>query len=122
MNIGEVIVTGACIILIVVSLVIGIEHITPMLVKGSFDQICRSYMLIAEAHNGLTTDDIKMLEQELTEKGLKDIAIHFPARDMSKRGKLMHCEVSCDYESWGHMRKPIRFVYRTSFLARRIVE
>lgn len=128
MGADNVVVLAFALVVLLVFSAIFVEQMTPMFAKARFDELCRNYLLIAEANNGLTGNQQKKLSTELEEMGLQDIQIRIQARDQIARRGMMDLIVRCKYvySSIGSLfdrtSKELAFHFERGFLARRIVE
>lgn len=128
MNADNVVVMAICLAVLLVFLVVFVEHMAPMFMKARFDEVCRNYLLIAEANNGLDSAQRTRLKDELSSLGLKNISINVSEKDSVARRRIMQLEVECLYE-YGSLvdlfkreDRNLSFVFDRRFLARRIVQ
>ncbi len=105
-----------------------VEHISPMFSKARFDELCRDYLLRAEAQNGLSSSDIDALEEKLKNMGLEDIEIEVNTINSVARRNVMKLNVTCRYiynailNLQNREERNLVFSFERHFMARRIVE
>lgn len=128
MGTDHVVVLVFSLVILILFTAIIVDYISPMFLKTGFDELCRHYLLIAEAGNGLSKSQRKALEEELTAMGLKDIKINVAEQDTIARRKEYVLQIECKY-SMNVMKKifirsteELTFKFENGFLARRIVE
>lgn len=128
MGVDNIVVTAFALVVLLLFSAVFIEHIAPMFAKARFDELCRSYLLVAEANNGLTRTQITQLGDELSKMGLVDITIKVDDKDSVARRKLMSLDVECKYvfhtmvDFLHRGEKELLFTFERHFMARRIVE
>ncbi|HAS72956.1 MAG TPA: hypothetical protein DCS67_02295 [Clostridiales bacterium UBA8960] len=107
--------------------VFSIDLLSPLFFKWEFDEICRMYLLMAEANNGLSVAMRTELERALDELDLTEITIVCDDYGALKRGNVSAMEVQATFGSnqfvslFNRTEKKVRFVFKQNFLARKIV-
>ncbi len=128
MGIDHFLVMGVGIAILVVFSAVFVEYISPMFSKAQFDEICRDYLLRAEASNGLSASDIESLEESLEKMGLEDIEIDISETNSVARRSVMKISIRCHYifnaivDLGSRKEKDLVFSFERHFMARRIVE
>lgn len=128
MGTDQVIVATVILAVIVVFTIISIEYMSPMFIKLAFDRVCRDYLLIAEANNGLSLLHKKQLEEKLLDLGLESVSIKAPAEGSVTRRSLMTVNISGRLEHSNFValfkreKRSISLNFDRSFLTRLIVE
>lgn len=127
MGIDQVVVMGVLIVVLMALFVMTFDFMLPMLTKLQYDAICRKYVLIAEASNGLSEHEVNALKNELTQLGMKEIDVTCGGPNQVKRGEKNEFKVEADYAaSWfislfRREEKIQKMVFQQSFLSRKIV-
>jgi len=127
MGIDQVVVIGVLIIILMALFVTAIDYLIPVIIKIEFDSICRNYVLIAEAQNGLTFDDIEKLKSEIEALGLTPITVNIGLINESKRGSINAFQVESIYQNnyfislFKRGQNEIRFIFEQDFLSRKII-
>jgi hypothetical protein len=127
MNIDQVIVLGFTLVIFMAVFVFSIDLLSPLFFKWEFDEICRMYLLMAEANNGLSVAMRTELERALDELDLTEITIVCDDYGALKRGNVSAMEVQATFGSnqfvslFNRTEKKVRFVFKQNFLARKIV-
>lgn len=128
MGTDHVVVLSFSLVVLILFTVIIVDYIAPLFLKTRFDDLCRHYLLIAEASNGLSKKHRQTLEEELEKLGLQDIKITVKEQDTIARRKEYLLRVECRYDMnvmkqiWIRSTEEVVFKFENGFLARRIVE
>lgn len=128
MGTDQVLVFAVLLAVLVSFTVMGIEFIAPIITKSGFDHLCRDYMLIAEANNGLSSSHKKKFEEKLADIGVEQITVNVAGEGSVKRREILNFEVRAVFRYSGlhslfeRKAKEIKFNFRKSFLARIIEE
>ncbi len=128
MGADNVVVLAFALVVLLLFSAVFVEYIAPMYKKAHFDEICRRYLLIAEANNGLTARQMNELRKEIEALGLTDITISTDFKDAVARRNIMTLDIECRYvystpaELLRRETKELIFKFARHFLARRIVE
>ncbi len=128
MGIDHLLVMGVGLAILVVFSAVFVEYISPMFSKAHFDEICRDYVLRAEAENGLSSSDRKSLEEKLEKMGLENIEIDITEINSVARRSVMKISIKCHYifnaivDLGSRKEKDLVFSFERHFMARRIVE
>lgn len=128
MGTDYVVVLAFSLVILILFAVIIVDYIAPMFLKTRFDDLCRHYLLIAEANNGLSKRHRQSLKEELEKMGLRDIKITVDEQDTISRRKEYLLKVECKYsmnimkQVWVRNAEEFVFKFENGFLARRIVE
>lgn len=128
MGADNVVVLAFALVVLVLFSAVFVEYIAPMYKKAHFDEICRNYLLIAEANNGLTALQQERLLQEIESLGLTDVDINISSKDSVARRAIMSLDIECRYiysspaEFLRRETRELIFKFARYFVARRIVE
>lgn len=127
MSIDQIVVLGFTLVIFIAVFVFSIDIMAPLIIKLEFDEICRMFILLAEANNGMT-DTMRMdLESALHEINLTDISIMCDDYGTLKRGNISEMEVEATFRSnqfltlFKRSEKQVRFIFKQNFFARKIV-
>lgn len=127
MGVDHVVVLAFALIFLLLFSALFVEQIAPMFKKAQFDELCRNYLLIAEANNGLTSKQKAELVKELESLGLDEIKIAVDDKDTIARRKELSLKVQGIYrlnvivDFLRREERKIVFGFERHFLARRIV-
>lgn len=127
MGIDQVVVIAFTIVVFLALFVFSIDLLDPWIAKLAFDEVCRMYILLAESNNGLTDVMKQELESELANLSLMEVTIGCDDSGNIKRGERSELEVEASYTTrrfaslFKRETQSIRFFFRQSFVARRIV-
>ena len=127
MGMDQVVVMGVLIIVLITLFVMTFDFLVPLMTKLEYDAVCRKYMLLAEAHNGLRATDKADLEMELIDMGLAEINIECGLQNQMKRGEKNEFRVESTYaSSWfttlfKRSEKQQKMVFHQTFMARKII-
>lgn len=127
MGVDQAVVFGVLIVILMVLLVSVFDFAEPLLLRGQFDEVCRQYVLCAEAGNGLKPAEIEDLRQALEALNIQSISFEGSQMTTVERGKFYTFRVSGTYEM--HKRTalftrtsvPVELVFERQFLARRVI-
>lgn len=128
MGTDNVVVLAFSLVILILFTAVIVDYISPMFLKTRFDELCRHYLLIAEANNGLSSSHRKELEKDLINLGLKDIRIKVDGQDTVARRKEYILSVECKYamnvmkQIFVRGSEDLVLKFENGFLARRIVE
>ncbi len=120
-------VMGVLIIVIITLFVMTFDFLVPLMTKLEYDAVCRKYMLLAEAHNGLRATDEAEMEMELTNMGFDEVIIECGSQNQLKRGEKNEFRVESTYNSswfftlFKRSEKQQKMVFHQTFMARKIV-
>ena len=121
------VVMGVLIIVLIALFVMTFDFLVPLMTKLEYDAVCRKYMLLAEAHNGLRAIDKTDLEMELKDLGFVDIVVECGSHNQLKRGEKNEFKVESTYaSSWfftlfKRSDKQQKMVFHQTFMARKII-
>ncbi len=87
MDVGKVVTSLMGALLIILSLMAAVFYLIPLYQKIQLDEVCREYTYMINVGEGMNTTQRETLKTELSEIGLKDVAIECP-----DSGELMRRE------------------------------
>lgn len=127
MGIDQVIVAGIVIIIVISVCLVFFDFLMPLYVKQQFEHLCRTYVLIAESENGLSTDKSNQLKDRITTLGVENIVITAQNINEVKRNETIEIKVEGQYVVSGitalfkRENKIMSFSFESEVYARRIV-
>lgn len=127
MGVDQVVVTGVTIVILMTLFVMAFDYLIPVVLKIEFDAICRNYVLVAEAQNGLSSEDITKLKGEIEALGLLFLNLNCSEINASKRGSINAFRVEGIYQNKHFISiferdyQEIQFIFEQEFLSRKIV-
>ena len=127
MSIENTIILGISLIIICILFVSLFEYLLPMFVKLEFDDVCRTYFLIAEENNGLNAKEVDAITSQLSKMKIKDIKITCNGPNTARKGELSKIEIVGTYEYSGFLTlfkkttKVVQLIFQKDYLARKIV-
>lgn len=128
MGVDQVVVLAVVLSVLMMFFAVSVDYLIPMFQKTMFDQLCRDYLIIAEANNGLTQQQVSEFKARLESSGLGEIQIRFSEKDQVARREVITFSVRAVYSIHGIVdlfRRDTRrfpFQFERDFIARRIVE
>lgn len=127
MSIDQVVVIAFTIVIFLALFVFSIDLLDPLMTKLDFDEVCRMYVLIAESNNGLDNAMKEALIRDLERMRFEEITIECEGVGVLKRGDISELEVEASYKTsrfatlFRRERQSVRFSFKQSFIARKIV-
>lgn len=127
MSIDQVVVIAFTIVIFLALFVFSIDLLDPLITKLDFDEVCRIYVLLAESNNGLDNSMKEALRQDLEKMNFEDISVSCEGVGLLKRGDISALEVEASYKTsrftslFKRETQSIRFLFKQSFIARKIV-
>lgn len=127
MGIEQAIVTGVAIVIVIVLFLIFMDYLHPLYIQHQFQEICRMYVLIAEAENGLSSNAYKNLKYDLEEIGVKVIEMNIDVIGSVKRLDQINFKVRGEVFVAGFKslyereEKAVELLYEASQIARRVL-
>jgi hypothetical protein len=127
MGIEQVTIMGVIIIVLMVIIVLSFDLVIPMVLKLEFNSICRNYTLLAESQNGLSSDDISKMLNEIEALNLTVVKIDCPSLNSPIRGLNVNFEIEALYEGdrfdtlFKRIPTTLPFSYKRSFIGRKVV-
>lgn len=128
MGVDQVVVLAVVLSVLMMFFALSVEYMVPMFQKTMFDQMCRDYLILAEANNGLTHKQVAEFKNRLEKSGLREVEIHFSEKDEVARRDIMTFSVRALYAMYGIVdlfrrdTRVLHFHFERDFFARRIVE
>lgn len=110
-----------------VIIVLSFDLVIPMVLKLEFNSICRNYTLLAESQNGLSSDDLSKMVNEIEALNLTIVKVDCPSLNSPIRGLNVTFEIEALYEGERFdtlfKRSPaiLPFTYKRSFIGRKVV-
>lgn len=128
MGVDQVVVLAVVLSVLMMFFALTVEYLVPMFQKTMFDQLCRDYLILAEANNGLTKQQVVEFKTKLENYGLRNIQIQFSEKDEIARREIMTFSVRAVFTMHGIVDlfqredRNLPFTFERDFMARRIVE
>jgi hypothetical protein len=127
MNVGDVVLIGFVLVLIVVVLAVCILYLVPFPVKADFDATCRKYLFEMVSSGGLTAAEVATLRTELIDAGFLNINIDSSIQGTVKLGDELHFEVTATFEKakislFSTTTEQLPFVYKKYVANRKVVQ
>ncbi len=127
MGIDQVIVAGIVIIIVISICLIFFDFLIPLYVKQQFENMCRTYVLIAESENGLSAEKRNQLITKITKLGIENAVITSKNVNEVKRNETIKIKVEGQYVVSGitalfkRENKTMSFIFESEVFARRVV-
>jgi len=127
MGIDQVIVAGIVIIIVISICLVFFDFLMPLYVKQQFENLCRTYVLIAESENGLSTEKSNRLRDQITFLGVENIIITAKNINEVKRNETIEIKVEGQYVIKGitalfkREDKSMSFRFESEVYARRVI-
>lgn len=127
MGIEQTIVTGIALIIVISLFLAFMDYLHPIYLRHQFQEICRAYVFIAEAGNGLSLTEYNNLKSDLEEMGVHVLEMNIAMKGTVKRLSGINFKVKGEVFVTGFRsifeREPKSFElnYETNQIARRIV-
>lgn len=127
MGIEQVAVMGVIIILLMVIIVLSFDLVIPMVLKLEFNSICRNYTLLAESQNGLSSENLSKMLNEIEALNLTVVKIDCPSLNSPIRGLNVTFEIEAIYEGerfetlFKRSSATLPFTYKRTFIGRKVV-
>lgn len=128
MGIEQVLIMGVVLVIVFALFVVLFDMIMPLVVKGQFDDVCRTYLLLSEAQNGLEYAEIEKLTLELEQIGIGDLELSYRKKHEVVRGGIHAFEVLGIYRYdkmqtlFKREQVELVFKFKRDFIARKIVQ
>jgi hypothetical protein len=127
MGIDQVIVAGIVIIIVITICLVFFDFLMPLYAKQQFENLCRTYVLIAESENGLSTEKSNRLKEKILTLGVEDVVITAQNINEVKRNETIEIKVEGQYVVGGitglfkRENKTMSFKFESEVYARRVV-
>jgi hypothetical protein len=127
MGVDQTVVMGVTIVVLLALFVMAFDFVIPMILKFEFDTICREFILLSEAQNGLSVEDYQRLMMAIEQLGLVENQIEYGKIGEVKRGEVHVFKVEGTYmhkrlsSLFSRSDQEIKFIFKQDYLARKIV-
>lgn len=127
MGIDQVIVAGIVIIIVISICLVFFDFLMPLYVKQQFENVCRTYVLIAESENGLSTEKRNQLKDKILSLGVEEVVVTAQNINVVKRNEAIQIKVEGHYSVNGittlfkRENKTMPFKFESEVYARRVV-